>query len=102
MRVYDRPITIQRINDTTEQWENVYAVHAYINKSKADDEYLNAGAIQAKRSLVFEVRYFAALENIANNIQLYRIVYNDIPYNIKDFDDFQLKHRTVKLLGVSY
>ena len=101
-RPYDRPIFIQKINEITELWEDVFKVHASINKAKSDNEYLNAGAVQAKKSLTFEVRYFKDLEDISLNLQTYRIVYQDVPYNIVDYDDFMLKHKTVKLLGVSY
>ena len=101
-KVFDRPITIQKINELTETWDDVYSVHASINKAKSDNEYLNAGAIQAKRTLVFEVRYFKDLEDISLNTQLYRIVYQDVPYNIEDYDDFMLAHKTVSFLGVSY
>lgn len=99
---YDRPIVIQKIDESTEKWTDLYSIHARINKAKSDDEYLNGGATQAKRSLVFEVRYFAKLEVISLNTQLYRIVYQGVPYNIEDYDDFMLSHKTVKLLGVSY
>ena len=101
-RTYDRPISIQRINELTETWEDVFKVHASINKTKSDNEYLGAGAIQAKKTLTFEVRYFADIEDISFNLQSYRIVYQGVPYNIEDYDDFMLKHKTVKLLGVSY
>lgn len=102
MRVYDRPITIQRINTATETWDDVYRVHAKINKSRNDDEYVSGGAIQAKKNLTFEVRYFAELEDISINIQSYRIVFQNVPYNIGDYDDFMLQHKTVKLMGTSY
>lgn len=101
-RVYDRPISIQKINESTETWEDIFVLHANINKARSDNEYLNAGAIQAKKNLTFEVRYFADLEDISLNLQSYRIVYQGITYNIEDYDDFMLKHKTVKILGVSY
>lgn len=101
-RLFDRPIVIQKQNESTEEWENVFAVHASINKSKSNDEYLSGGAIQAKESLVFEVRYFKALEDVRLNTQIYRVLYSDVPYNIEDYDDYMLRHKTVKLLGVSY
>lgn len=101
-RVFDRPIIIQKINETTELWEDVFKVHASINKAKSDNEYLNAGAIQAKKNLTFEMRYFADLEDISFNLQSYRIVYQGVSYNIEDYDDFMLNHKTVKILGVSY
>ena len=101
-RLFDRPITIQKINEVTEDWEDAFKVHASINKAKSDDEYLSAGAGQGKRNLTFEVRFFKDLEDISYNTQLYRIVFQGIPFNIKDYDDFMLQHKTVKLLGVSY
>lgn len=101
-KLFDRPITIQKINELTEDWDDVYKVHASINKAKANSEYLNAGAIQGKVNLVFEVRFFKNLEAISCDMQSYRVVYNGTPYNIIDYDDYKLLHKTVKLLGVSY
>lgn len=101
-KVFDRPITIQKIDEITELWTDVFHLHASINKAKSDDEYMNGGAIQGKRNLTFEVRYFVALEDIAHNIQSYRIMYNGVTYDIKDFDDYMLMHKTVKIMGVSY
>lgn len=100
--VFDRPIVIQKIDNKTEKWCNLYKLHAHINKNTADNKYLSAGAIQSKANLVFTVRYFKELENIFNNTQLYRILYNSITYEIVDYDDYLFKHKTVKLLGVSY
>ena len=101
-KTYDKPIIIQKRDEITEAWVDVFKPHAFINKGKGDDEYLSAGAIQGKRTLVFEIRYFGGLEDISHNTQLYRILYRGVPYDIKDFDDFMLQHKTVKLLGVSY
>ena len=99
---YDRPIAVQKRDEITEDWVTVFNLHARINKGKSDDEYLSAGAIQGKRTLVFEVRYFKALEDISHNTQIYRIVYENVPYNVRDYDDFMLAHKTIKILGVSY
>lgn len=101
-RPFDRPITIQQVDEITEDWVNAFKVHARINKTKSDTEYLSAGAVQGKRFLTFEVRYFKALEDISFNTESYRIVYDGTPFNIVDYDDFMLQHKTVKLLGVSY
>ena len=101
-RVYDRPLIIQKIDSKTELWSDVYRVHAKINKTKTDDKYLSTGAIQGKKNLTFEVRYFAGLEDISLNLQNYRLVYQGVFYDIKDYDDYMLRHKTVKLLGVSY
>jgi SPP1 family predicted phage head-tail adaptor len=103
-KIFDRPIMIQKIDEDTEEWVDLFdkPIHASINKAKSDNEYLNAGAVQGKKSLVFEVRYFKDLEDIEFNTQLYRIIYQGVPYDIKGYDDFMLTHKTVKLLGVSY
>lgn len=101
-RAFDRPITIERIDDITELWTPVYKLHSNVNKAKSNNEYLSAGGIQVKESLIFEVRYFKALEQIRGNTQRYRIVYLGVPYDIEDYDDFKFLHKTVKLLGVSY
>ena len=99
--VYDKPITIQKINEDTEKWEDLYTLHARVNKSNGS-EYLNAGANQSKSNRVFEIRYFKALEDIDDNRGLYRLVYRGKLYNITDYDDYLEQHKTVKLLGVSY
>lgn len=101
-KLFDRPVTIQKNNEKAKRWDNVYSVHASINKAKSDNEYLSAGAVQAKRNLTFEIRYFKGLEDISLNLQSYRILYQGVPYNIVDYDDFMLQHKTVKILGVSY
>lgn len=101
-RPYDKPITIEIIDETTEVYSPLYNLHARINKGKNDNEYLNAGAVQSRRTLVFEVRYFKALEDIRLNTQLYRVMYNGVPYDIEDYDDYQEEHKSIKLLGVSY
>lgn len=99
---FDRPITIEKRNEVTELWEVVFKLHARINKAKSNNEYLSAGAVQGKKNFTFEVRYFKALEQIDGNTQLYRILYQGVPFNVTDYDDFKLEHKTVKLLGVSY
>ena len=101
-KTFDRPIIIQKIDEVTEKWRDVYKIHAFVNKAKSDNEYLDAGAIRSQRSLVFEMRYFKDLEDVSFNIQSYRIVFNGVEYNIVDYDDFGLQHKTVKILGVSY
>lgn len=102
MKVFDKPIVIQKFDEEKEQWNTVYKVHASINKTRADNEYLNGGAIQYKNNLTFEVRYFAGLNDISLNMQRYRVLYNDVPYDITDYDDFMSQHKTIKLSGVSY
>ena len=98
--VYDKPIIIQKIDDITEQWTDLYKPHAKINKS-GGSEYLSAGANQSKSTRVFEIRYFPGVEAIDFDRGSYRIIYKGHVYNITDYDDYQESHKTVKLLGVS-
>ena len=101
-KTFDRPIIIQKFNELSEDWEDAYKVHASINKAKANNEYLNGGAIQNKRTLIFEIRYFVGLEDVSYNLQSYRVLYMGVPFNLTDYDDFMLQHKTVKLEGASY
>ena len=101
-KVYDRPIIIQKIDEITEKWTDEYTLHASVNKAKSDGEYLSSGAVQGKKTLTFEVRYFKDLEDISFNLSTHRVLFQGVPYDIVDYDDFMLKHKTVKLLGVSY
>ena len=98
--VYDKPITIQKISESSEKWEDLFKLHARVNKS-GGSEYLIAGANQSKSTRVFEVRHFKDLEDIDDNRGAYRIIYRRRPYNIEDYDDYLEQHKTVKLLGVS-
>lgn len=101
-KVFDKPIEIQTQDELTELWTTKFKVHASINKAKSNSEYLKAGAIQCKVARIFEVRYFKDLEDIAFNNQKYRILFQGVPYDIEDYDDYMLEHKTIKLLGVSY
>ena len=97
---YDKPIKIQTIDEATEQWTDRFSLHARVNKS-GGSEYLGAGANQSKATLVFEVRYFKELEDINYDRGSYRIIYRRRIFNITDYDDYQEKHLTIKLVGVS-
>lgn len=100
MAAFDKPITIQKLDEETEKWTDLFKLHAKVNKSNGS-EYLNAGSSRSSATRVFEVRYFKPLEDIDLNTQLYRLIYRGNTYNIKDYDDFQERHQTVKLLGVA-
>ena len=97
---FDKPIKIQRVDEATETWSDLYNLHARVNKSNGS-EYLNAGAIQSKATLSFEVRYFKQLEAIKYDRGAYRIIYRGRAFSIEDYDDYQEEHKTIKLLGVS-
>lgn len=97
--IFDKPIVIQKVNEDTEEWFDVWKLHAAVNKSKAS-EY-NAAGVETRRTLTFTVRYARPLEMIAYNMGLYRIVFGGIVFNINDFDDYMLSHQTIRFTAVS-
>ena len=99
--VYDKPITLEKMDENTEKWSIFARLHARVNKT-GSSEFLNAGAERSKNTLTFEVRYFKNLENIRFNTQLYRLIYRGQRFNIVDYDDYLEEHKTIKLVGVSY
>lgn len=101
---FDNPIVIQKIEEGTEVWTDLFGIHASVNKFAGGKrtEYLSAGVNQSKSRKVFEIRYFKALEDIDMDRGSYRIVYRGNFYNIADYDDYLERHQTVKLLGESY
>lgn len=98
---YDKPITIQKQDPETEQWADLWHLHARVNKT-GGGQTMNAGADQYKATLTFELRYFSALEAMRYNPQPYRIVYRGHTFKLVDFDDFMEQHRTAKLVGEAY
>lgn len=101
--VFDKPIKIERLNENgdDEKWEDFAVIHARVNKS-GGNTYLKAGAERSQNSLVFECRYSSLLEKIRFDTQLYRLFYRGNRYKVEDYDDFEERHETIKLLGVSY
>lgn len=96
------PFTIQVIDQDTEEWTDHLHLHALqVNKAGASETF-NAGAEQHHHRLTFRLRWCKALEDIAYNTQLYRIVYRGHTYNIQDYDDYMEQHKTVNLVGVAY
>jgi SPP1 family predicted phage head-tail adaptor len=98
---YDRPITIQKIDEMTELWTDLWHLHARVNKTQGS-EFVEAGAEQSQSTKTFEVRYFSGLEDVDYNRGLYRLVYKGHTFNIVDYDDFMESHQVVKLKAVSY
>lgn len=99
--MYDKPITIQMQDQDTEEWADVWKLHARVNKT-GGGQALNAGADQYRATLTFEVRYFKALEDMRYNPQPYRILYRGHTFKVVDYDDFMETHQTIKLVGEAY
>ena len=95
-------LTIQIQDQDTEEWTDHLQLHALqVNKAGAGETF-NAGAEQYHPRLTFRLRWCKALEDVAYNTQLYRIVYRGRLYNIQDYDDYMEQHKTVNLVGVAY
>lgn len=99
--VYDKPITIEKIDEKTEKYSEFAKLHARVNKT-GDTAYQKAGSERSQNTLTFEVRYTQFLEEIRLNVQIYRLFYRGSRYKIIDYDDYLEKHQTIKLIGVSY
>lgn len=96
------PLTIQRMDENTEEWVDHLHLHALqINKTGGGETFA-AGAEQYHPKLTFKFRYCKPLEEVAYNAQTHRIVYNGRTYNIKDYDDFMEEHRMLLLVGEAY
>lgn len=96
------PLTIQKMDPDTEDWADLLQLHALkVNKTGAGESF-NAGAEQYHPRLTFTLRWCKALEDLAHNTQLHRIVYRGHFYDIQDYDDYMEQHREVKLVGVAY
>lgn len=96
------PITIQQQNADTEQWSDLMSLHALqVNKTGGGESH-SAGAGQYHPRLTFVLRWCTALEAVAYNPQMHRIVYRGHNFNIVDYDDYMEQHLTVTLVGEAY
>ena len=98
-------ITIQKnivetdaIGNHTAVWKEYYSCYAYANLAAgktAGQEQEVAGQTIASDSYTFMVRYCAALSDMDSDH--YRILFKGGIYNITLVDDFQFRHKTLKL-----
>ena len=100
---YDKPIMLIKYDVETREWEDLQLLHAHVNKT-GGNEYLGSGAYQSTTTKTFEVRYNSLIRDVELNSQLYRVRYPAVggdEYNIEDYDDFEDRHLSVKLMGVA-
>lgn len=100
-KAYDKPITLQTQDETTEEWVDAMHLHARVNKTGGGTS-LNAGADQYHVSLTFDVRYNARLEELRYSPQPFRIVYRGHTFKVTDYDDYMEEHKEVRLVGELY
>ena len=91
---------IQKLNEENNSYSDYYTCHSQVNKTNGN-EYLIAGAVSTKNKFTFVVRYCEELKNLQFDTQTYRIIFNDIIFNIVDADDFMQRHKTIKIIGES-
>lgn len=98
MATYNQPIIIQKLNDDTEIWEEYYTTHAEINKASGK-EYFNASTNITSSTYNFKTRYCELLEDVQYNTTLYRIVYRNRVFDIKNIDNKNLKNHELTIVG---
>ena len=99
--VFDKPIDIQKQNEDTELWETVQHLHAEVNKAGGTENFA-ARADQFHARLQFKVKYFPGIEQIRDAPTLFRIIYKGEQYQVIDYDDYQERHRIVRIAGERY
>lgn len=103
IRVFDKPITIEKQDPDTEEWTHFAKLHAYINPKRSGNEVSNAGAERATVTMTFEIPYTEKFEDLRFLTQLYRIVYRDKLFNITAADLYEDNVRNnLKLTGELY
>lgn len=98
---YDKPITIQRQDSDTEEWEDYLKLHAAVNKATGGTTY-TAGADQFQVVLNFDVRYSQRLEKVRFSTQPFRICYRGQFFKVTDYDDYMERHQSIRLVGELY
>ena len=98
--VFDRPITLQKYNTDTHTWTDTEHIHANVNKSVSTGGHAPSDSSHICRYL-FKVRFFGALDNVRASIQKYRILYNGQTFELADYDDYNERHRVIKLTANS-
>ena len=98
MAVYNKPITIQKLNNDTEVWYDYYLTHAEINKTSGR-EYFSAATNVTAATYNFTTRYCSLLEDVQFNTSHYRIVYNKKVFDIINIDNKNLKNHEITIVG---
>lgn len=101
---FNRPVKVLKIDEQTEKYETWSVapnhLHARVNTNyKRGVERLEAGAIQPKRSLIFEFRYSNQLSELAFSYELFALEYKGELFNIVSYDDYMEEHEVIRLYG---
>lgn len=94
----NKPIEIEKLNETTEEWKKYYNCQSEINKISGK-EYFSSASHKTQNTFNFKIRFNKKLEDILFNYEKYRILYNNNIFKIINVDDFKLKHINLILIG---
>lgn len=92
--IQKRTSTKDNRGNITDAWTNYYSCYAYVN-ALSGDELIQARAARLKESVNITIRYSPIVSKLDSRD--YRIVFNDVVYNIIYIDDYQLRHETLKI-----
>lgn len=98
MAVYNKPIKIQKLNNSAEVWEDYYSTHAEINKASGK-EYFNASTNITSATYNFTTRYCEKLEDVQYETAYYRVIYRNRVFDIKNVDNKNLKNHEITIVG---
>lgn len=96
------PVMLQRVNDETESYEDVKRLYALKVNRKSGAESFDSAAGQYHLTLTFRFAYTKVFEQVRFEPQHFRLVYNDQPFSISDYDDYMEQHLFVNITGVAY
>ncbi len=97
MATYNQPIMIQKIKDD-ETWSDYHSCHANINKSNGK-EYYNASTNITSGTFNFKIRYCKKIDDIQYNTAMYRIIYKNKIFDIKNVDNKEMKNHDITIVG---
>lgn len=98
MASYKFPILIQKLNLDTEKWETYYSTHANINKV-GGKEYTQASTNISNSTFNFKVRYCSLMEEFIFNTEMFRVVYNNRCYDVKNVDRYGESKTELTIIG---
>lgn len=96
--VYDKRITILRLNEETDEFLPFLFRHANICKTSSK-EYLAAGSERSASTFTFQFRYCSKLEDIATDFEKYRIEWKNHLFYVSNGDDVKMKKQKIKIIG---
>lgn len=98
MASYKFPILIEKLNEDTEKWEKYYSTHANINKV-GGKEYEQASTNISNSTFNFKVRYCNKMKEVIFNTEIYRVVYENRCFDIKNVDHYGENKKELTITG---